>query len=419
MSTTPVNKREQKTCPHLGKVFQPLSRSHIENPFPFYQRARAEEPLFYSPELEAYVLTRYDDIVAVLKDPERFSSADILRPLVEYTPEVFGILAQGYPLVAQINNSDGDNHKRFRIPFNKAFSSDRILAMEDSIRAISNRLVDSFINDGGAEIISQFAYPMPVEVILSMYGVPLEKIADVKQWCDDMISLTSEQLTPERQKECAQNFVAMQQFIAGLIEERRKEPRNDFISDIQNSDLDINELVMVLTGTILAGHETTTNLIGNGLKTLLEQPHLWQKICHDPSVIPHALEEVLRYESPVQTLVRTTTEEVSLVGTTLPKGTRVYLTFGSANRDQTKYAQAEYFHMERFQQQNAQKHLAFGHGAHFCVGSTLARLEGRIALETLSERLPALRLRSNQQINYVPTLNNRGLKTLELEWDIA
>ncbi|MGK7915832.1 MAG: cytochrome P450 [Prochloraceae cyanobacterium] len=418
MSTQYSKQSEIKTCPHLGETYQPLSNSHIKDPFPFYQRARSEEPLFYSPELDAYVLTRYDEIVNILKDPARFSSADTLEPVTKFTPEVFEVLSQGYRWVPQTSYSEGENHKRFRVPFNKAFSSERILPLENSIRTIANRLVDNFINNGEAEIISQFAYPLPVEVILTMYGVPLERIADVKRWCDDINYLITGQLTPKRQKECAVNFVAMQHFIASLIEERRKEPKNDFITDILSLELSMDELVMLLIGAIIAGHETTTNLIGNGLKKLLEKRQLWQALCDDSSLIPHAVEEVLRYESPIQSFSRTTTEEVSLLGVNLPKGTRVYFMFGSANRDESKYTNGEEFDIKRYQKDST-KHLAFGHGVHSCVGATLARLEARIALEILSQRLPSLRLKENQEFTYVCSLTHRGLKSLELEWDIS
>ncbi len=418
MNTQQSKQSENKTCPHLGETYQPFSDSNIENPYPFYQHARSEEPLFYSPVLNAYVLTRYDDIVTVLKDSVRFSSADTLRPVVQYTPEVFGILSQGYPLVPQINNSDGDNHKRFRIPFTRAFAPERISAMEEDIRAIGNRLVDDFINDGSAEIISQFAYPLPLEVILTIYGVPLEMMADIKKWCDDMIALTSSQLKPEPQKKCAQSFVRMQHAIASLVEKRQEKPEKDLISEIINSDLNMNELVMVLCGTILAGHETTTNLIGNSLKLLLSKQQLWQNLCEDSSLIPNLLEEVLRYDAPIQSLIRTTTEEVYLAGVKLPKGTNLFIMSGSGNRDENQYSEAQNFEAERFQATRI-NHLAFGHGPHYCIGASLARLEGKIALEILSQRLPGLRINSDKPPIHSPTMHVRGFKQLAIEWNIA
>ncbi len=408
---------EKKTCPFHGSEFQPFVNPQLDDPYSLYKRARSEEPIFYSPVFNAYVLTRYDDIISVLKDPARFSSADNLQSSGHFAPEAITVLRQGYPQVPDLVNSDGDRHKQLRTPFVKVFAPERLVAIEDSIRAIANRLVDGFVNDGRAEIISQFTYPLPLEVILTMYGVPLEMMADIKKWCYDTSALFSSQLTPERQVECARSFVAIQNAFAGLIEERRIAPRNDLLSNIKDSDLNMNELVIVLWGVIVAGHKTSSHLISNGLKLLLERRQIWQALCDDPSLIPAAIEEVLRYDAPIPGMIRTTTQEIELAGVTLPKGTRIFLMYGSANRDETQYSHADRFEIERFQQ-TTPNHLAFGHGVHHCIGSNLARQEGRIALEILSKRLPNLRLRPNQQLTHSPSMLNRGYTRLEVEWDV-
>jgi len=418
MSEQHSTQSEKSICPHLGEVYQPFVNPQLDDPYPFYELARREEPLFYSPMLKAYVLTRYDDILTVLKDPERFSSSDTLRPIVQFTPAVLEVLNQGYPRVPQMLSSDGENHSRLRAPFTRALASARIEAMEDAIRAIANRLVDSFVNDGHTDIISQFAYPIPLEVILNMYGVPLEKMTDIKKWCDDEIALTSSQLTPERQLECARSYVALQHALADLIEERRNAPRNDLISDLQNTIINMAELVHALLGVLLAGHETTTHLIGNALKLLLQRAELWQSLCDDPSLIPAALEEVLRYDAPVASMIRTTTQEVELAGVTLPKGALMFLMYGSGNRDETQYSNANHFELRRFKQIPI-NHLAFGHGHHHCIGAALARREGRIALEILSQRLPNLRLCPGQQLSHISTMMFRGYEHLEVEWNVA
>ncbi|PMB50420.1 cytochrome P450 [Fischerella thermalis CCMEE 5201] len=409
---------EKKTCPHLGQEFQPFVQPQLDDPYSFFQPAREEEPIFHSPILNGYVLTRYEDILNVLKDPTKFSSADNLKPIVTFTPEVIGVLRQGFPFVADLVNSDGDLHKRLRAPFVKVFAPERLQALEDSIRAIANRLVDNFINDGQADIVSQFTYPLPLEVILTMYGVPLEMMANIKKWCLDMTALLSSQLTPESQLECARSFVAMQHAVAGLIEQRRQAPQNDLISNIQDSDLSLNEQVIVLCGLILAGHKTTSHLIASAIKLLLEQPQLWQAVGDIPSLIPAAVEEALRYDAPVPAMIRTTTEEVSIAGVTLAPGTQLFLMYGSANRDENQYSNADSFDIERFQQITP-NHLAFGHGVHHCIGSNLARREGRIALEVLSSRLSNLRLRPNQQLTYIPALMNRSFTNLYVEWDVT
>lgn len=417
MIEQPSTQSEKKSCPHLAEEFQPFVNPQLDDPYPFYKRARSEEPIFHSPLVNAYVVTRYEDILTVLKDPVQFSSAESLQAVANYAPEVLEVLRQGFPFVSLIN-SDGEQHKRLSAPFIKAFAPERLAVMEDSIRAIANRLVDSFVKDGGADILTKFAYPLTIEVILSMYGFPLEKMSLVKQCGTDTTILFASPLPPERQLECARNYVTLQQLIAGLIEERRIAPRNDLIGDLLTSDLNLGELVMLLCEMVIAGHKTTGNLIGKALKLLLDRPELWQAICDNASVIPTALEEVLRYDAPSLSIIRTTTQEVSLAGVTLPKGTRILLLFGSANYDQTQFSNAERFEIERFKQTTV-KHLSFGHGVHHCIGSNLARREARIALEVLSLRLLNLRLRPNQQLTHTPSLLNRAYTHLDLEWDVA
>jgi cytochrome P450 len=411
----------KEVCPHLGGEFQPFINPQLDNPYEFYQRARKEEPLFFSPLLNGYVLTRYDDILAILKDPIRFSSKDTLSPIVEFTPEVFEVLRQGFPLVRDLVDSDGEEHKRLRAPFMKVFAPERLAFMEDSIQTIANRLVDSFINDGSTDIISKFAYPLPLEAILTMYGIPLDRMTEIKKWCYDMNALISSPLTPNEQVECARSMVAMQHYVAGLIAERRNKPCGDWISEIVTSDLNMAELVRILVGLVQAGHKTSSHLIGNALKYLLERPQLWQKVCDDTSLIPIAIEEVLRYDAPIPAMSRTTTEDVELLGIKLPKDTRIFLMYNSANRDETKYLNAEEFDIGRFQQnpanQNSANHLAFGHGVHHCIGSNLARREARIALSVLSQRLPNLRLCSNQQFTHIPTMVFRGFTEIFVEWN--
>ncbi|OKH46975.1 cytochrome [Calothrix sp. HK-06] len=414
--TTEHSTQPSIKCPHLGKEFQPFT-SQLENPYSFYERARVEEPLFYSPLLNGYVLTRYDDILAVLKDHVRFSSTDTLSPIVEFTPEVYQVFRQGFPLVRDLVNSDGEEHQRLRAPFLKAFSLEKLEAVESDIYAISNRLIDAFINDGKTDIISQFAHPLPLEAILTMYGIATDKMADIKGWCYDMNALIFSPLPPSEQVKCAHSFVAMQHYVASLIEEQRKAPQNkdDLISTIATSDLSMPYCVRILCGLIQAGHKTSSHLIGNAVKHLLEHPHLWQAICNNPSLIPHVVEEALRYDAPVSSMSRTTTQEVELAGITLPANTRIFLMYGSANRDEAKYNNANELDIERFAH-TTPNHLAFGHGIHHCIGSNLARKEARIALELLSQRLPNLRLCPNQEFTHIPTIIFRGFSQLFVEW---
>ncbi len=407
---------KQNKCPfHAGKEYQPFSKEQLDNPYKFLQRARNEEPIFYSELLNAYVITRYEDVLNILKNPTQFSSAQSLQTMGEFTPETVEVLRQGFPFVALIS-SDGDEHKRLRAPFVKVFAPERLVTVEDSIRSITNRLVDSFINDGKVEIVSKFAHPLPLEVILTMYGVPLDKMELVKNSGNSTSALFSTPLPPERQIECAKNYVALQQYLASLIEQRRSTPGDDLISELQTSDLTLPEQVLLLCEIVIAGHKTTASLIGTALKLLVEDYNTWQSLHENPALIPIAVEEVLRYDTPAQSMVRVTTQEVTLSGTTIPQDSRVLVLYGSANRDSEQYENGDRFDIERFQDAPV-NHLAFSHGKHHCTGFNLARRQVRIALEVLSTRIPNLRITPNQELNHIPTLLDRGYESLELEWD--
>lgn len=403
-------------CPfHAGEEYQPFAEPQLENPYPFFQEARKQEPVFYSSVVNAYVITKYEDVLHILKNPTIYSSAKSLQTAGDMTPEAAKVLQKGFPFVSLIN-SDGEKHRRLRSPFLKVFASDNLQKIEDSIYSIANKLVDNFIDDNSVEIVSKFGHPLPLEVILTMYGVPLENMEQVKKSGSDISLFFSSKLTPERQIECAQSYVSLQHYIASLIEERRSFPGDDLISQLLTSDLTTPEIVLMLCEMIIAGHKTSANLISKALKLLLDTPRAWKSLHENPSLIPIAVEEVLRYDTPAQSMIRVTNQEVTISGVKIPQDSRLLVLYGSANRDSEKYENADNFNIERFKDAPVD-HLAFSHGTHHCTGSNLARREVRIALEVLSQRLPNLRITPNQDLHHLPILTNRGYSSLYLEWD--
>jgi len=401
----------------LGELYHPLQGEQLENPYPFYARARKEEPIFFSPDLDTWVVTRYDDILTILNQPDIFSSKDTLRPAVRFSPAVFVELSKGYPLVPSMVDNDGEDHLRFRNAVGKAFAPKRIKQLELFIKEVTTSLVDAFIDDHKAEMLSQFAYPLPLEVALFLIGVPKEDMALARKWSNSFALLFNSPLPEEQQVECARDFVSFQHYVIRLVNERRTTPKEDLISDLLETapgekPFDDAELASVLTSTILAGHETVAHFIGNGLALLLEQPERWQTLCAHPELIPETIEEILRYDGPVHTFYRTTTQEVSVGGITFPAETLLMIVFGSANRDETQFPQAEQFDMQR----SPNRHLSFGHGIHFCSGAFLARKEGQIALETLCQRLPNLQLAPQQTLSHDPAVRKRGFIRLDVVW---
>jgi len=401
----------------LGALYHPLQGEQLENPYPFYARARKEEPIFFSPELDTWVVTRYADIQTVLNQPDIFSSKDALRPMIKYFSTVFAELSKGYPLVPNAINSDGKEHVRFRNAVSKTFSPKRIKQLEPFIKGVVTSLIDTFIHDHKAEFISQFAYPLPLEVALFLIGVPKEDMALARKLSYDMSMLVNSPLHEEQQVECARGFVRFQHYLIQLVNERRSAPKEDLMSDLLETPpgekpFDDAQLAHQLNGVVIAGYDTTAQLLGNGLAILLERPERWQTLCAHPEHIPQAIEEILRYDSPVHAFFRTTTQEVILGGTKFPPETSLMVVFGSANRDETQFPQADEFDMQR----SPNRHVAFGHGIHTCIGSFLARKQGQIAFETLCQRLPNLRLAPEQAFSHSPILRQRGFAHLEVVW---
>ena len=301
----------------LGALYHPLQGEQLENPYPFYARARKEEPIFFSPELDTWVVTRYNDVQTVLNQPEIFSSKDALRPVVKYFPATFAELSKGYPQVPTAVNSDGKEHVRFRNALSKTFSPKRVKQLEPFIKEIVNSLIDAFIDDHKVEFISQFAYPLPLESALYLIGVPKEDMVVAKKLSYDLAMLINSPLLEEEQVECARGFVRLQHYLVQLVNERRRTPKEDLISDLLETPpgekpFDDARLAYQLGAVIVAGYDTTAQLLGNGLAILLEQPERWQTLCDHPERIPQAIEEVLRYDAPVPAFFRTITQEVTL-----------------------------------------------------------------------------------------------------------
>jgi cytochrome P450 len=399
-----------------------LKADQRENPYALFERAHREAPVFYSPRFNLWVVTRYDDIWTVLKDPARFSSAHSTAVSAAPPREVLDVIKEGYPEVATLVTSDPPAHTRFRSLVNKAFTPRRILERETRIREIANELVDAFIAAGRADFVWQFAYPLPMTVIAGILGVPSTDLDRFKKWSDHAVERLSVGLPVERQVECARSIVEFQHYFKARIEERREEPRDDMLTDLVkariegHAPLTMAEMLSILQQLLVAGNETTMNLLGSLIVLLLEDRSRWEAVRHDPTLGPRAVEEALRMETPVQGLFRTTTREVELGGATIPAGAQLQLHYAAGNRDTKEFPQPETFQMTR---PNSAGHLAFGGGEHFCLGAALARLEGKIALEVLGSRLPDLRLAPEQPLNHVSHFFLRGFEHVWVEWTPA
>jgi cytochrome P450 len=403
--------------PSLGATFDPL-HIQFEQPYAFYAQIRQEEPICFSPSINAYLVSRYDDIRSILSQPDLFASKTTFFSGIEIYPETITELSKGYQFVPS-TMSERTKRDKLHEPFRNALSSARIRTMEPAIREIATRLIDRFQSDGQAEIISQFAYPFPLEVLLTILGIPQQDMEMVKKQNDDFRRGIALPLSPEEQVECARQFVTLEHYYAYLVEEKRKHPGQDLISDlirygmVGEDPLSDADLINEITAVFNAGYETPAHMIGNGLVLLLEEPTRWQALCEYPERIPQAIEEILRMRGPVLGFMRTTTQELTVRGVIMPPGTNLLLLYAAGNLDENYFPQACDFEMQR----QPNHHLAFGHGIHFCVGAALARLEGRITFEALTQRIPRMRLVPDQRFEYYPLFFSYGHKHIHVQWD--
>jgi cytochrome P450 len=405
----------------LDTEFNPFYGAQLADPYPVYARARREEPVFFSQVLQMWYVTRYDDIVAVIRDPGRFSSADSVDAPQDRTDETLRAIKESWLSHSSLTNNDPPSHTVVRRVVSKAFHRRPRAELERRVRAIATDLLDGFAGDGHAEFVGQFGLLLPLRVILNLLGAPETDQAILKQWSDDWISLVLDPLSPQQQAETVSRLQECGRYWSELIEARRAQPRDDLVSDmvtasaLEPEPIPLPQLVNACATLTLAGHETTANLLGNCLRQLLTQPDQWKLVLDDPAFIPRAIEETLRADTSVQALMRTTTEPVDLGGVALPKGARLALLFASANHDESYFPDAARFDLRREQ---TRSHLSFGHGIHYCVGAALARLEGQVALELLGSRLPGLRLAAGQEFAWTANPIHRGLRQLHIEWDV-
>jgi cytochrome P450 len=390
-------------------------------PYAFYEAAREECPVYPLPGQSAFLLTRFDDVYEAAHHPETFSSH---RPILgSGDPEFEAIRATGYPEVPTLVTNDPPEHSRYRKLVNRAFSIRAVAALEPSMTAIVDEVIDGFIDRGDVEFLTEFAMPFPTRVIGNALGVPVEDHGHFQRWSDAIADAVSTYVTRERALECKRSLVEMQHYFAGLIEKRRVQPGDDLVSQLVTArvederPLDVPEMLDLIRIFLAGGNETTASLLATAMFLLLTHPDQFEIVAADRSLIPAMLEEALRLEPPVQWNPRIIErDDAEIRGVTLPAGSRVLLGWGPGNRDPKKYGpDADRFDVRR----GTSDHLAFGHGPHFCLGAALARTEARIAFERLFTRMTNIRLAvPADQITYNGAFVRR-LNHLPLHFDKA
>jgi cytochrome P450 len=399
----------------LKRLFAPklFGPRMLADPYPYYARLRSSDPVHWADQLGGWVLTRYADVMTVLRSPDASAerTAVARQRLGPEFQSQFDLRSH-----SMINN-DAPRHTRLRLLVNKAFTPRTVEGLAPFIRAFVDEALAAAQARGRMDVMAELAFPLPATVIAEMLGVPPEDRNRFKQWSDDSTAAVANipsNLPPEVLRKSIAAFEELQTYFRGIIAQRRAEPRDDLISALvraqeEGDRLSDEELLANAILLLNAGHETTTNLIGNGTLALLRHPDQMQRLRDDPSLLPAAVEELLRYDSPVQFTSRVLKADMGLGGKALRAGQQVLLLLGAANRDPEQFPGPDRLDVGR----PDNKHVAFGLGSHFCLGAPLARLEGRLVFEALLRRAPGMRL-DGPPPRYRQNFNLRGLESLQV-----
>jgi cytochrome P450 len=401
----------------LADEFRPFE---LRDPFPLLARARAEEPVFYSEELDYWVVTRYDDVRAVFRDPETFSSENTQSPYRERPPAVQRLLDEGgFSAFSGLSARQPPDHTRLKAFVIKAFTPKRVALLEPEIRSQATSMIERIVPKRKADLVADLAYDLPALVIFSLLGIPERDASAVKEWAQSRVLLNFGDPPEDEQLLHAGNLVKYWRYCEELVEARFAEPSDDLTGELVriyregDRSLTKHEIASLVYGQLTAGHETTTSLLSNGFLELLSQRDQWEALCEDPALIPGAVEELLRTGPSVFAWKRKVKKAARLGDVELPEGANVLLVLGSANRDESVFPDGERLDVRRA---NAGDHLSFGHGTHYCLGAALARLEARVVLEELTARLPDIRLCEGQSFAFAPNTTFRGPTSVWVEW---
>ncbi|WP_430228163.1 cytochrome P450/oxidoreductase [Paraburkholderia tropica] len=402
-------------------AFDPFSDGYQQDPPEYVRWAREQEPVFYSPQLGYWVVTRYDDIKAIFRDNLTFSPSIALEKITPTGPEANAVLASyGYAMNRTLVNEDEPAHMPRRRALMEPFTPEHLKHHEPMVRRLTREYVDRFIDSGRADLVDQMLWEVPLTVALHFLGVPEEDMDLLRQYSIAHTVNTWGRPRPEEQVAVAHAVGNFWQFAGKVLDKMRQQPDGpgwmQYGIRKQQEQPDVvtdSYLHSMMMAGIVAAHETTANATANAMKLLLQHPRAWREICEDPSLIPNAVEECLRHNGSVAAWRRLVTKDVRIGGIEIAAGAKLLIVTSSANHDERHFADADLFDIRR---DNASDHVTFGYGSHQCMGKNLARMEMQIFLEEFTRRLPHMRL-AEQQFSYVPNTSFRGPEHVWVEWD--
>jgi hypothetical protein len=412
---------ESGVCP-ISHDFNPFDSEYLKDPYPHFARIRAQTPIFYSPEIDYWVVSRYADIREVFLDSERFSASEAGAQLTSPCPAAQKILFDA-SFVPRTNLVDEDppEHGHRRTVLRQGITNAHIAALEPEVRRFVTAALDRIEPRREADLVRDLVYEVPALAAFRLMGVPEAEVDRVKKYASRFAIWIWGRPSVDEQVQLAQDFADYYTYAREHIAHLMDNPGEDYLSNAIRAShadeggelFDDQYLHFLMVGHFFASHETTTNAAANGFRLLLENREQWMSICHDPSLIPRAVEEILRHSPSVPAWRRITTQATTLAGVELPAGARLLLLTGSANHDEDVFPDPEIFDPAR---KNANRNLAFGWGRHRCLGENLARMEMRVILEETARRLPSLRLVENQEWSYSPNTSFRGPAHLLVTW---
>lgn len=411
-----------------------LAPEELRCPAGAYADLREDQPVAWSHQLRAFVISRYADIRETLKDPLTFSSArasgsssvTALAQSVlddeQYPEDVREQAARRLRLSLSpvLLNADPPLHQRQRRLISHAFTPRRVNTMEPEFQRITNELLDAFIDRGEAELMSEFALPLPMTVIATILGVPPEMMLTFKEWSGAFTrGVGAMDLSREEVSELFRSVGDFYDYFVAQLDERREQPRNDLLTDLLQAriggeqPLTEDEILQMLVQFLIGGNETTTNLIGGIMRNLLADQDMLARVQADPDLVPILVEEALRLEAPTQGMFRTATEDTEIGGVAIPEGSQIYLIYASGNRDVCEFADPDAIALDA----PRSHHLAFGRGEHVCIGANLARREAIVAIRALLSRLPNIQAVTDlDAIDYAPSFILRGPQSLHIRF---
>lgn len=405
-------------------------------PFPLFDEIRqADDALVFSDSLGAWIATRHDHVLEIMRDTETWSSRSpssvgnranqMQTAMAELAtdPEMAGVFASVMDdrrQAAVLLNADPPAHVRQRRAVNRAFRPSRIRAMESDVQQVSDRLMSAIVPNGRCDFVSEYAVLLPMEIIAKALGVPDDKLLTFKKWSDDLVMPVGNAApSVDQMREFLVSSKEFGDYFSALLDERRENPADDIISDVANAEVDGEplspaEALSMLSQFLVAGNETTTKLLTNIAFHLASQPELQKTVRNDRSLVENLVEEALRFEAPVQGLFRVATTATNFHGVSIAEGDYVWIVYAAANRDPDMFTCPNEIQVDR---PNASEHVAFGHGEHFCIGARLARLEAVIAVNAILDHLPKLRVAPGYEARFEDSFVLRGMRNLDLTFE--